>query len=437
MTDAAVAPPAVVERSDATPLERVIGVRALALTTINITIGAGIFGLPAAVAAELGPSAVLAYVVCGIAILLVALCLAEAGARVPRAGGPYAYVHEAFGPLAGSVAGTVLWLGAGCGASAAVVVLLVRTVSAVVPALADPVWSRVAIVALYAAGAWLNVRDVRGAVRVSEALTVTKLVPLLLVAAAAPFIVTAPLLQAVTWPGVPALAHGSALLFFAFTGIESALCTGAEVVRPERTIPRGVAIGIAGIVALYAMLQLSTQAALGDGLATATTPVASAAGAIYGTWAWRLVLAGSAVAMLGWFPADLLATPRSLFALARDGLLPARLGAVHSVRRTPHVAVLTYAALACALALSGTFRWLAVVAGASSLLLYLMAVLALPVLRWRAARAVPVGGTLLVVGAVAASAYLFAGLARNEWIGLAVLIAVAVVLYAVARVRRR
>src|SRR6266496_1079876 len=92
-------------------LRRVIGLRGLAAAIFNITVGAAIFVLPAHVAASLGAAAPLAYLVCAVATALVALCIAEAGSRVPQSGGPYAYVERALGPYAGFLCGVLLWLG--------------------------------------------------------------------------------------------------------------------------------------------------------------------------------------------------------------------------------------------------------------------------------------------------------------------------------------
>src|SRR5438045_6458368 len=90
---------------------RVIGVGGLAAAIFNITVGAAIFVLPAHVAGGLGAAAPLAYLVCAVATALVALCIAEAGSRVPQSGGPYAYVEAALGPYAGYLCGVLLWLG--------------------------------------------------------------------------------------------------------------------------------------------------------------------------------------------------------------------------------------------------------------------------------------------------------------------------------------
>ncbi|MGH6814269.1 MAG: amino acid permease, partial [Hyphomicrobiaceae bacterium] len=72
-------------------LVQVVGPVGLAANVTNIVIGAGIFVLPAAIAAEIGSAAPLAYAACAVVMGAVALCFAEAGSRVPTSGGPYGY----------------------------------------------------------------------------------------------------------------------------------------------------------------------------------------------------------------------------------------------------------------------------------------------------------------------------------------------------------
>src|SRR5258708_31521502 len=115
-------------------LQRVIGVRGLAAAVFNITVGAAIFRLPADVAGNLGAAAPLAYLVCAVATALVALCIAEAGSRVPQSGGPYAYVGRALGPYAGYLCGVLLWLGITL-AMAAVATVLADAVCGLLPGL--------------------------------------------------------------------------------------------------------------------------------------------------------------------------------------------------------------------------------------------------------------------------------------------------------------
>src|SRR6202161_982116 len=91
-------------------LLRALGVRQLATTIFNYTVGSGIFVLPALAVARLGAAAPLAYLICMVVMGLVLLCLAEAGSRVSVTGGVYAYVETALGPLVGFIAGAVLLL---------------------------------------------------------------------------------------------------------------------------------------------------------------------------------------------------------------------------------------------------------------------------------------------------------------------------------------
>ena len=92
-------------------LVRAMGTWGLAAGIVNVTIGGGIFRLPAAAAGTLGAAAPIAYVVCAAAMGLIVLCFAEAGSRVSLTGGLYAYVEVAFGPFVGFITGATLWAG--------------------------------------------------------------------------------------------------------------------------------------------------------------------------------------------------------------------------------------------------------------------------------------------------------------------------------------
>ena len=75
-------------------LVRVLGTDALGFSVVNMVVGAGIFVvLPGRIAAELGSAAILAYLVCSVAVALVFLCFAEIGSRTTRSGGAYAWVR--------------------------------------------------------------------------------------------------------------------------------------------------------------------------------------------------------------------------------------------------------------------------------------------------------------------------------------------------------
>ncbi len=219
-------------------------------------------------------------------------------------------------------------------------------------------------------------------------------------------------------------------------GIETALSPSAEIRDPRRVVPRGLALGIAGITLLYLSLQLVAQSALGAGLATATeAPLASAATVVLGSWGRVLILGAGVVCMAGVLPGDLLATPRVLYAMGEDGLLPAALGQVHPRFHTPAAAIATYAFVCAVLALSGTFRSLAILAAAGTLVMYLMTVLSVLALRRSGATTgeapfiVP-GGPIVPIVAAIAIVLVLSTLAWKELAAIGVMLAVAAVPFA-------
>ena len=96
-----------------TDLKRTIGVFGLACAVVNITIGTGIFVLPALVAEHLGAAAIIYFFVCGVVIFLIGLCFAEVGSKVTGSSGTYTYIETAFGPFAGFLANNIFWFGSG------------------------------------------------------------------------------------------------------------------------------------------------------------------------------------------------------------------------------------------------------------------------------------------------------------------------------------
>ncbi len=422
-------------------LVRVIGTRALALACINMIVGASIFVLPAAIAGDLGPAAIVAYGACAVILLLVGLCFAEAGSRVSASGGTYAYIERAFGPYVGFLASTFLWFASGVLASASVSNAFVGTLGAAVPALGQGGPRALILAALYGGLAMLQVRGVRGGVRFVEGVTTAKLIPLLLFLVLGAFHVRP---ENLTWAGSPSfdeIGRAVLLLFFAFQGIENALTSSGEIVQPSRTVPRAILIAIVAITILYGGIQLVAQGILGPELsAHERAPLADSASVAIGGWARSLLLAGAAVSMFGWVGGDLLAQPRALFALGRDGLLPRQLAMVHPAYRTPHVAIVVYAALGFGFAVTGSFRGLALVASGGALLLYLLACLAAVRLRRLGVRAdgAPLdfpGGTVIAVLAVLAILWVLTSLSAAEFAALALTVVVASVIYAWARWR--
>jgi len=422
-------------------LVRALGPLGLGAAVVNVTVGGGIFRLPAGAAAALGPAAPVAYVACAAAMALVVLCVAEAGSRVARTGGLYAYVEVAFGPFVGFVTGAMLYA---CMAAAlgAVSAFLADSVGAVLPPLAAGVPRAGALVAILAAFAAVNVLGLRAASRTNGVLTAAKLVPLALFVGLGAFAVRAPNLAVHAAPAAGDVARTATFLIFAFLGTESAMAPSGEVRDPARTVPRALFGAMAAVAVVYVAVHVVAQGVLGPALATSRTPVADAAGVALGGWGRGLVLSGSIVSMLGYVGGMTFAAPRMLYAFGRDRFLPRALAAVHPRYRTPWVAVLTQTAVTAVLALAGAFERLALVANGAALLAYAACCAAAWELRRRDVR--EGGGEPLRTraGAVApwaglvVIAWLLSGLTRAEWTAIGGTAAVALAAYGVAHVRR-
>ena len=419
---------------------RVFGVTAVGFASFNCVVGAGIFGLPGDVARLLGAAAVLGYLVCTLILALVALCLAECGSRVSSAGGMYAYAATAFGPVAGGVVGTMMWL-TNVFASGAVANLWVDTLAQAWPALQQPALRIGLIAALYAVLMGVNVRSSRHGSRASSLLAAVKLVPLLVIIGAGVGHLHPATLHWTRAPSASALGEASALLFFAFIGVESGLQASGEVRDPARTIPRAVLLASSLIAVLYMALQLAAQGVLGDALASASAPLVDVAAAEFGSAGREFMLIAIVVSTLGYLVADLLVSPRALFALAEGGQLPRTLAAVHARFGTPYAAVAAHASLSFVLAVASSFHHLALLTSSTTLIAYLCCCLGVLRLRSRGiAQAgtpfVAPGGALVPLAAALLVTALLLALPREDLGTTALIIAVSGSAYA-ALARRR
>jgi amino acid transporter len=232
------------------------------------------------------------------------------------------------------------------------------------------------LVVLFTGLAVVNVRGIKPGIRLIEFITVAKLMPLILLIVVGAWAVNPEYLR-MTIPTVSQVGQVSIVLIFAFVGIEVALMPSGEVRDPARTVPRAILTALAFTTLMYLAIQAVAQGVLGADLARyADAPLAETARRLLGNVGKVLVLAGGTISMFGYVAGDMLGTPRALFALGRDGALPAALATVHRLYRTPAVAIVVYAVVVAVLAISSTFAQLVVLANVSALFLYLLCVAA-------------------------------------------------------------
>lgn len=348
-------------------------------------VGAGIFSLPAALAAGAGRWS-LAILLLGLGLAsLIALCMVEVASRYDATGGPMHYAHVAFGPATGFLVGWLMYLSR-LSAFGAIAAIMIDYAAGVWPALhLTPV--RIGVVTLFiGALVAINLRGVSWGAAANNIFTTLKGAALVSLALAGVWFGGVALAPPSAASDLADLGGAVALTIFACMGFEHATIVAGEVKNPQRDLPVSILCGVFGCGVLYAVLLVVCFRAVPD-LAHSRRPLADAAAAIggpTGAITMSLVTAFSSAGSLGVW---MLVVPRMLFVLGGQGGLPRMFARVEGVGRTPAVAIVCTAVLVWILTITGTFAYLATFAAIARLLMYASTCAALLVLRRRDGRA--------------------------------------------------
>lgn len=410
-------------------LKRRVGVLGLSANIINIIIGSGIFVLPAIVASYMGASSIIAYLFCGLLMAMIMLCFAEAGSKVTNTGGPYTYIETAFGDYAGFIGG-FLAVGSMLFADAAVSNALVNVIGAAYPLFAEG-WPRLLFLFILFYGlVYINIIGLKQGIGLVKFNTLIKLIPLLLLIVIGFKDVSISNLYFDNMPSIKTLGETSLILFFAFQGCETGIVVGGEVINPKRNIPKAILISISIVVVVYILIQTVSQGILGSDLPNfKAAPLAETAKVVMGSFGYSLLIIGAVISMFGYMSGTILNSPRIVYALSRDQVIPIKaLSKIHKSFATPYVAIIVYATIGFILSVSGSFEQLAIIASSSMLLLYLG--VALSVIKLRKSQKekydgfkIPGGWTVPILSIVIIL-YFLSNLSTNEMIGTAITIAV-------------
>ncbi|MCP5179590.1 MAG: APC family permease [Pseudomonadales bacterium] len=417
-------------------LPRQLRLTGLWLLVINGVIGAGIFGLPAALAATAGGLAPWLLLAGGVLILPVILVFADLSSRFNATGGPVLYTSTAFGPFTGFQVGWAFYV-ARLTAFAANANLLVTTLGWFNPDLAEGHGRAIALSVLILALILINLVSTRAAVRSLGVLTAAKLLPLAALALAGLWLLPAAAHHLPTAQGTPnALAVGPALVLviYAYVGFESGLVPAGEATSPGRDLPRALflALGMAGM--LYALVQVACTALVPD-LAHSQRPVVQAGEALAGALGAGVIVAAVVASVGGNLLGAMYSTPRITYRLALDGYLPTVLAHVHPRHGVPHASIVLFGGVALALAVSGSFALLAVMSVLVRLGIYMLSALALP--RLRHVHGDPVSGShrMLIVFTLLFCAGLATQVDATSWLATGLLLGAGSLLYGVSRAR--
>jgi basic amino acid/polyamine antiporter, APA family len=339
-------------------LERRLGLFDATMIVMGGIVGAGIFINPYVVAQKLGTPALIlgAWVAGGVIALAGAFVYAELAALRPEVGGQYAYIREAYHPLAAFLYGWTLLLVTQTGGMAAVAVTFARYFRELT---ASQLPEAAVATSALAALTLVNCLGVRTGSNVQSAFMVLKILAILGLVGAG-FLAAPAAPAAAAPPGTTSLAaFGAALVpvLFAYGGWQTASFISGELRAPERDLPRGVLLGVVAVIVLYLGVNAVCLRALGPaGLAATTTPASEVMRRALGAPGARLIAVGIAISTLGFLSQGMLTAPRVYFAMARDRVFFRSIAYVDPRTHVPSAAILLQGIVACVIALSGRYE---------------------------------------------------------------------------------
>ena len=358
-------------------LKRQLGLFDSSMMVIGIVIGSGIFMTTGLMANAL-PSAsliLIVWVLGGIQMIAGALTFAELGAAMPRAGGQYVYLREAFGHLPAFLFGWVAFSAYVTGTNAAIAVAIAEHLGSFYPSLSThsnlvnignfglSVGQLVAVSLLVV----LSVVNYLGVILgkwVQNIFTVLKIGSILLFALIGIFISTGNQINFSLNPtgmgfGSIITGIGIALVAVNWTvgGWEYVTFTAGEIKNPKRNLPLALFIGTLVILVLYLLINITYLKALPMNALAGEIKVGEAtAKALYGQDIAGLFIIVVIISMFGALNGNILVGARVTYAMAKDNLFFPSAAKVHPKNHTPGNAIIIQGVWSSVLALSVTFE---------------------------------------------------------------------------------
>ncbi|WP_436936133.1 amino acid permease [Halovenus marina] len=350
----------------------------LAALTIGVgtMIGAGIFVLPGAAVARLGPLTALAFVIGGALALLTALSASELGTAMPVSGGAYYYINQALGPLFGSVAGWGNWLGLAF-ASSFYMYGFGEYVNSFVSisglALGPVELAPAQIIGFFGALFFITVNYV-GA---KETGRLQNIIVITLVAILSVFtlfgLLNADLqtLKPIDPFGWAPLLPVTGLVFVSYLGFVQITSVAEEIQEPGKNLPRAVIGSVVIVTVMYALILLAVLAAVEtEVVAGNDTAVVDVARMLIGPVGAAALLLGGLLATASSANASILASSRINFAMGRDKLVAPSINEVHPRFSTPYRAIAITGGLILLFLLLGNLEILATAGSVLHLIVY-------------------------------------------------------------------
>ena len=361
-------------------LRRAVGALDLTALGIGAIIGTGIFVIIGEAIGKSGPAIVISFALAGVTCLFSALSYAELAAMIPVSGSAYTYSYATLGELVAWIIGWDLILEYGFSVAVVAVgwggylnTLLGDVFGATLPdAIASPpgdggVFNLPAVFLVLLITGVLIV-GVRESARFNAVMVVIKLAILAFFVVLGFTAIKSQNYSPFAPKGFSGIADAAALIFFAYIGFDAVSTSGEEAKRPKRDLPIAIVGSLVFCTIVYVLVSIAAVAVVPpDQLAGGETPllkVVRAGAPGFPVWIFGLItmFAVANTALL-----NMMMASRLVYGMAREKVLPAQLGGIHAVRRTPRVAILFTTALA--LLLISLVGELPMLAGTTTLLL--------------------------------------------------------------------
>jgi basic amino acid/polyamine antiporter, APA family len=340
-------------------LARKLGLFDATMLVMGGIIGSGIFINPYVVAQQVHTPALIlgAWIFGGIIGVGGAFIWAELAATLPEVGGQYAYLREAYHPAIAFLYGWALLLVIQTGGMAAVSITFARYFLELTGTHA-PDW----IVAAFALATLtvINCLGVKTGGRTQSALMVTKIAAIAALVVmgwmfAGKHVATTSAAER-SW-SITAFGAAMVPVLFAYGGWQTANFLAAEVREPKKNLPRGLLLGVLGVVVLYLAVNWVCVRALGpQALAATSTPATAVMRLAIGQRGATFIAAAIAISTLGFLCQSILTGPRVYFAMADDGLFFRAVAWLDPRTRVPVVAIVLQSVWTMVIALSGRYE---------------------------------------------------------------------------------
>ena len=358
-----------------------LGLWSIIFLGINGIIGSGVFLLPNKAMDLFGPWSLLVLVFDMVLALCIALCFAEASSLFKDTGGPYIFAKEAFGDFVGYEVGFITW-------ATRIIAFATMSVGFATALLGIfPEWNTVFMknvisMSLIAILSALNLCGVQSFKIIQNAITIGKVIPLVLFIAVGIFFIDGGnfVTPVTTTYSMETFGSTAILLFYAFTGFEGICVVAGDMKDPKKDLPKATIITLFFCSVVYFLLVAICIGVMGPALSESSVPVQDAFAKICGPIGGIIIAAGTLISIGGICIASSFITPRSGLALAEKHMLPAvmtrqnRFGA-------PYWCIIVSALIAMAINMTGTFTTLAAISVVARFAQYIPTCLAVMVFR--------------------------------------------------------